>query len=117
MMSMQELFYGPNEPTWIVHPRRRYGKRRNYYRIHGQCPACASVENHMPAVQTVLFKVPLCCDKCVRTIKEEFLSLDDVERVACDQWTQQVTITSSIDPEKLLKRLQKFKKRSTFWPA
>ena len=40
----------------------------------------------------------------------------DVHRVTCDQWKQKVTVTSSIAPERLLKRLQKIKKRTTFWP-
>lgn len=40
----------------------------------------------------------------------------DVQRVSCDQWKQKVTVTSSIAAEKLLARLQKIKKRSTFWP-
>lgn len=40
----------------------------------------------------------------------------DVLRVTCDQWKQRVSVTSSIAPEKLLRRLQKIKKRSTFWP-
>lgn len=42
--------------------------------------------------------------------------LADVQRVSCNQWQQKVTVTSSIAAEKLLARLQKIKKRSTFWP-
>ena len=42
----------------------------------------------------------------------------DVQRVTCDQWKQKVTVTSAgIAPERLLKRLQKIKKRTTFWPT
>jgi hypothetical protein len=40
----------------------------------------------------------------------------DVQRVTCDQWSQKVTVTSCIAAERLLKRIQKIKKRSTFWP-
>ena len=39
-----------------------------------------------------------------------------MQRVTCDQWSQKVTVTSSIAAERLLKRIQKIKKRSTFWP-
>ncbi|KAG0600491.1 hypothetical protein M758_11G038500 [Ceratodon purpureus] len=67
-------------------------------------------------VQTVHFMVPLCCEKCESRVKEQLLDLDDVQRVTCDQWSQKVTVTSSIAADRLLKRLQKIKKRSTFWP-
>ena len=40
----------------------------------------------------------------------------DVERVTCDQWNKSVTVTSTVAPERLLKRVQKIKKLSTFWP-
>lgn len=39
-----QLFYGPIEPTWILHPQRLYGGR-NYNRNHGQCPACSSADH------------------------------------------------------------------------
>lgn len=206
MMTMTELFYGPIEPTWIVHPHNPgfkrphpnydphyYGNpytiytddaltyRRNpymqrnavpytmvapqevagavyrppgpvmaypyqaqYFAQEGsngtitamapvaqgaqvvqtpaknaQSPARPGVlqpRNNIATFKTVHFMVPLCCEKCENTIKEQLLDLEDVERVTCDQWKQKVTVTSSVPAEKLLKRLQKIKKRSTFWP-
>lgn len=192
MMSVTELFYGPVEPTLIVHPQYAGFKRPNgqlnsenpylifpdeaftyrrnpymqrnaesytpdetavrpghgamhpyqaQYYVHGgngastlnpnashgagnqnhkqaQSPARARVLQPRNAlnVQTVHFMVPLCCGKCEDRVKEQLLDQDDVLRVTCDQWKQRVSVTSSIAPEKLLRRLQKIKKRSTFWP-
>ncbi|KAG0564748.1 hypothetical protein KC19_8G136400 [Ceratodon purpureus] len=197
MMTMTELFYGPIEPTWIVHPQypvfkrpnghinsenpyliypdEAFAHRRNPYmqrsalpyttvahdgtqvrpghgamhpyqaqyfvqganganalnfnanhggsngnrnQKHGQSPARAGVLQPRNAmiIQTVHFMVPLCCDKCEDTVKEQLLDLEDVQRVSCDQWKQKVTVTSAIAPERLLKRLQKIKKRTIFWP-
>jgi len=187
-MTMTELFYGPIEPTWLVHPQYRNGAKRpngqptnntaNPYQIysddaftyrrhpymqqnavpytnmvpqdgtvrgavypyqaqyfvHGGNPNVNVIEGmnqkqaQSPArngvlqprngvnMQTLHFMVPLCCQKCEDKVKDQLLDLDDVQRVACDQWKQKVTVTSTIAPEKLLARLQKLKKRSTFWP-
>lgn len=59
--------------------------------------------------------VPLCCGKCEDRVKEKLLDLDDVQGVTSDQWKQNVSVTSTVAPEKLLKRVQKIKKRTTFW--
>ncbi|XP_024358899.1 uncharacterized protein [Physcomitrium patens] len=193
MMTMTELFYGPVEPTWIVHPHypgfkrsngysnnydpytiysdHAYTYRRNPYTQRNAVPSASAAQegaalrpgqgvmhpyqtqylahgtnaangaNFSPmspapdtnlggesqnqnlsqtrnvfGVQTLHFMMPLCCCKCEDRVREQLLDLDDVQRVACDQWNQKVTVTSGLAPEKLLMRLQKIKKRTTFWP-
>lgn len=60
-------------------------------------------------------KVPMCCDKCARKVKERLLALEGVESVVTDQYNQKVTVRGHVDPARVLNRVKLVKKRSVFW--
>jgi copper chaperone CopZ len=60
-------------------------------------------------------KVPLCCQRCEERVKESLLDMDGVEGVLCDQSNQRVTVKGNVQPQRVLKRVKKIKKRSDFW--
>lgn len=60
-------------------------------------------------------KVPMCCEKCVKKVKDKILELPGVVDVVTDQYHQKVIVTGNADPERLLERVKRVKKRSVFW--
>ena len=45
-------------------------------------------------------KVPMCCEKCARKVKERLLTLEGVESVVTDQYNQKVTVHGNVDPSR-----------------
>lgn len=66
-------------------------------------------------VQPIELKVPMCCEKCARKVKERLLSLEGVEKVVTDQYNQKVVVHGRVDPARVLNRVRLVKKRSAFW--
>jgi copper chaperone CopZ len=60
-------------------------------------------------------KVPMCCEKCVRKVRERLLALEGVDNVICDQYYQKVTVYGNVDPSRVLNQVKRVKKRSVFW--
>lgn len=60
-------------------------------------------------------KVPMCCEKCQEKVKEAVEEVEGVRDVICDQYNQRVTVTGFVDPLKLLRRVKKVKKKSSFF--
>lgn len=60
-------------------------------------------------------RVPMCCEKCVEKVKEAVEECDGVKNVICDQYNQRVTVTGFVDPNKILRRVRKVKKKSEFF--
>ncbi|KAH9543191.1 hypothetical protein CY35_13G050500 [Sphagnum magellanicum] len=71
---------------------------------------------HKTSLPTRLeLRVPLCCERCEERVKESLMDMDGVEGVLCDQSNQRVTVTGDVQPQKVLKRVKKIKKRSELW--
>jgi copper chaperone CopZ len=134
--SVQEVFYGPREPTFIMNTDP-YGYQR---RTHMMPPprrelvdpaystralvAPLNTQTHvMPNVNTLVkthpkglvLSVPMCCDKCVEKVRRSLEDLEGVRDLVLDQYHQLVTIQGDVDPEKALRRVRRVKKRSKFW--
>ncbi|KAG0584292.1 hypothetical protein M758_3G199100 [Ceratodon purpureus] len=60
-------------------------------------------------------KVPMCCEKCAKKVKDRLLDLEGVENVVTDQYNQKVTVYGHVDPARVLNRVKLVKKRSAFW--
>jgi copper chaperone CopZ len=75
-------------------------------------PALNTIVSNIPIVE---FMVPLCCGKCEEKVKEELENAEGVYKVVCDQHNQRVTVSSTLDPLRLLKRVKRVKKNSHFW--
>ncbi|KAG0563578.1 hypothetical protein KC19_8G042700 [Ceratodon purpureus] len=71
-----------------------------------------NIVSNIPIVE---FMVPLCCGKCEEKVREELENVEGVYKVLCDQHNQRVTVYSTLDPERLLKRVKRIKKKSYFW--
>lgn len=63
----------------------------------------------------IQLKVPMCCEKCAKKVKDRLLDLEGVEDVVTDQFNQRVTVYGHVDPERVLNRVKHVKKRSAFW--
>lgn len=66
-------------------------------------------------MQPIELKVPMCCEKCAKKVKDRLLDLEGVEDVVTDQYNQKVTVYGHVDPERVLNRVKLVKKRSAFW--
>jgi copper chaperone CopZ len=182
LMSMEDLFYGPPEPTWIlrditpppriheplrpveryvephrgisidrsVRPVERVARRIHTVQGDPAVPVRAAheeirqvvevpvrVPDHVPVAtappvvvkrsvsppihRTIVhhpieLKVPMCCEKCAKKVKDRLLDLDGVESVVTDQYHQKVTVYGpTLDPARVLRRVKLVKKRSAFW--
>lgn len=60
-------------------------------------------------------KVPMCCEKCAKKVKERLLQMEGVENVITDQYNQKVTVHGRVDPSRVIERVKRVKKRSAFW--
>lgn len=60
-------------------------------------------------------KVPMCCEKCAKKVKDRLLDVEGVENVVTDQYNQKVTVYGPADPARILNRVKLVKKRSAFW--
>jgi copper chaperone CopZ len=60
-------------------------------------------------------KVPMCCEKCARKVKERLVALEGVNSVVTDQYNQKVTVHGNVDPSRVLNQVKRVKKRSVFW--
>lgn len=180
LLSMEDLFYGPPEPTWILRditpppriheplrPVERYVEphrgisidrrirpvervARHTVQVDPDVPVRAPheeirevvevpvhVPDHVPvatappvvvkrsvspAIQRTIIhhpielKVPMCCEKCAKKVKDRLLDLDGVESVVTDQYHQKVIVYGpALDPARVLHRVKLVKKRSAFW--
>lgn len=68
-----------------------------------------------PFLQGLVLQVPMCCDKCVEKVGKALEDLEGVSDVVCDQYQQKVVISGDVDPEKVLHRVRRVKKKSKFW--
>lgn len=66
-------------------------------------------------MQPIELKVPMCCEKCAKKVKDRLLDLEGVENVVTDQNNQKVTVYGHADPARVLNRVKLVKKRSAFW--
>lgn len=78
-------------------------------------PALNTLNVTSANIPIVEFMVPLCCGKCEEKVKEELEHVEGVYKVVCDQHNQKVTVSSNLDPQRLLKRVKRVKKNSHFW--
>ncbi|KAJ7556322.1 hypothetical protein O6H91_05G078200 [Diphasiastrum complanatum] len=61
----------------------------------------------LPKYQTVVLKVQIHCEECIRKVKKTLAKMDGVESVRVDEKQQRVTVTGNIDPQKVLKKAMK----------
>jgi copper chaperone CopZ len=135
--SVQEVFYGPPEPTFIMNTDPYGYQRRTHmlpapvyprrdldpaYRTRALVAPSATQTHVVPTVNTIkshpkglVLSVPMCCDKCVDKVRRALEDLEGVREVVLDQYKQLVTISGDVDPEKVLRRVRRVKKRSKFW--
>lgn len=66
-------------------------------------------------MQPIEMKVPMCCEKCAKKVKERLLQMEGVENVITDQYNQKVTVHGRVDPSRVIERVKRVKKRSVFW--
>lgn len=66
-------------------------------------------------LQPIELKVPMCCEKCAKKVKDRLEDLEGVENVITDQYNQKVTVFGDVEPGRVLNRVKLVKKRSAFW--
>lgn len=139
--SVSEVFYGAPEPTYFVNAEPYGFQGRPHvvpvsdYRSRDDSPtryrtralvAPSSMKTHVvPSTKSVnnvrthpkdlVLQVPMCCDKCVEKVGKALEDLEGVSDVVCDQYQQKVVISGDVDPEKVLHRVRRVKKKSKFW--
>jgi len=78
--------------------------------------SCKLTKRLVPVVlQPIELKVPMCCEKCAKKVKDRLLDLEGVKDVVIDQYNQKVTVYGPADPARVLNRVKLVKKRSAFW--
>jgi len=74
-----------------------------------------SLNGHNTTLPVLELTVPMCCEKCQEKVKEALEEEEGVRDVICDQYNQRVTVTGFVDPLKVLRRVKKVKKKSSFF--
>lgn len=72
------------------------------YRVYGRDTPTHVVE----------LKVPLCCEKCEKKVREALEDCHGVKEVFCDRERSRVTVTGFVDPMKVLRKVKKVKPKS-----
>ncbi|KAL4378403.1 hypothetical protein GQ457_02G002790 [Hibiscus cannabinus] len=66
--------------------------------------------------KTWVFKVLIHCQGCKKKVKKVLQAIDGVYETKIDSQQHKVTVTSSLDPETLIKKLTKSGKHVQLWP-
>ncbi|KAH9533988.1 hypothetical protein CY35_18G083500 [Sphagnum magellanicum] len=118
-MSMNDIYYGTSEPTWLVnhslHVPSSYNPRQQVQQQQQMMPRYTSYTHH--GVPLLEIFVPMCCSKCEEKVRDELLELRGVENVMIDQQLQKVIVTGFVDPLRALKKLKKVKKEAEMWSS
>ena len=111
-MTMQELFYGPSEPTYFAH----YGRQASVPSSHiaYQIPP---PEPRVRRTELITFDlmVPMCCSRCEDEVRRALFALGTVRDVVCDPRNQRVIVTGCVDPAQALKQVRRVNNAAAFW--
>ncbi|XP_022770946.1 heavy metal-associated isoprenylated plant protein 35-like [Durio zibethinus] len=66
--------------------------------------------------KTWVFKVLIHCEGCKKKVKKLLQAIDGVYETTIDSQQHKVTVTGSVDPETLIKKLNKSGKSVELWP-
>lgn len=121
---------GSLRPPYSI-PMHGYPKEASYEDVpqHGPTRSSSSVPSYSavrseareprPKQQKVApeieLKVPMCCSKCEGKMREILRKLEGVTDVVADRHSSKVTVIGKVDPEVVLKKAQKQKKKADFW--
>ncbi|EFJ05420.1 hypothetical protein SELMODRAFT_449153 [Selaginella moellendorffii] len=85
-----------------------YRNTNNLYSLHGKHKG-GKVEPayKMNKYQTIVLKVQIHCDACIRKVKKAIADIDGVDSISVDQKQKKVSVTGYIDPKKVLKKVSK----------
>ncbi|CAM6129996.1 unnamed protein product [Calypogeia fissa] len=97
-MSYSELYHGGEPVTW-----RSYGRSNYLYE---------SDPYHSDAV---VLHVPMCCEKCVQKVSKSLKTFIDLDSVDIDVRRQRVIVRGDVDPERILRKVQKQISTATYW--
>ncbi|KAL3501855.1 hypothetical protein ACH5RR_036304 [Cinchona calisaya] len=67
-------------------------------------------------MQTVEIKVKMDCDGCERRVKHAVSHMKGVKSVDVSRKESRVTVTGSVEPNKVLNKVKSTGKRAEFWP-
>ncbi|RWR76651.1 protein qua-1 [Cinnamomum micranthum f. kanehirae] len=68
-------------------------------------------------IQTCVLKVYIHCDECKRKVKKLLHKIEGVYEIDIDAEQGKVTVAGNVDPNTLIKKLQKIKKHAELWPS
>lgn len=66
-------------------------------------------------LQTLLLKVPICCEGCEKRVVKKLLKVPGVVSVRCDIDRQSVTVRGTADTDEVLREAKKAFKKSRLW--
>lgn len=84
----------------------------DYPSNYQQYQALTSPYGRNTPLPVIEMKVPLCCDKCERKVRQALEDCVGVKDVICDREKNRVTVTGFVDPYKALRRVKKIKPKS-----
>ncbi|CAM6097840.1 unnamed protein product [Calypogeia fissa] len=65
----------------------------------------------------VVLHVSMCCEKCTRKVRKSLTNVDGVDSVEVDMPRQRVIVRGYVNPDKVLRQVQKVKKSAQFWDS
>ncbi|KAL5208174.1 hypothetical protein ABZP36_032609 [Zizania latifolia] len=65
---------------------------------------------------TVELRVRMDCDRCEREVRRALAGMRGVKHVEVSRRQQKMTVTGSVDPHKVLRRVQSTGKKAELWP-
>lgn len=75
----------------------------------------SNVKRVILPMQTLLLKVPICCEGCERRVVKRLLKVPGVMSVRCDIDLQRVTVRGTADTDEVLKEAKRAFKKSRLW--
>ncbi|KAG0603733.1 hypothetical protein M758_10G116700 [Ceratodon purpureus] len=116
-MTMEELFYGENEPVYFAHYARQTGgaSEASFY-DGGRSGAMPEYRSRSTELISFDLMVPMCCNQCEDQVRDALFAFRTVRDVVCDSRTQLVTVTGyCLDPALVLKQVRRVKNGAMFW--
>ncbi|CAL4915311.1 unnamed protein product [Urochloa decumbens] len=112
-------FYAPGDLRGGVGAHRHYGGG------HGHHTGRNAAYHHRGSggrgrhlsLQTVELRVRMCCEGCVRVVRQALQNLRGVDSVDVNVRMEKVTVTGYVDRARVLQEVRRSGKKAEFWPS
>ncbi|KAJ7556303.1 hypothetical protein O6H91_05G078000 [Diphasiastrum complanatum] len=113
LQSMQLAHYREPQPDGRIRAPPFLPLRESEGRKYVQAPVSGFFRTTergtkvLPRYQTVVFRVQIHCDECIKKVKRSLVKLEGVDSISIDIKLKKVTVSGNIDAQEVMKKVQK----------